>query len=447
MIFLALESTHHLQTGWPEKCIAVVKEALELSRTTGIQMFKVSTLVNGIVAAYNLNDPVQVAQWVQEMESSLDHSRSWDLACYHTAKVLECLLRKDPVSALAYAVKGSDLLRKNGISIITGWCSLHYAQVMHALGKDLEAIALAADALRFGQKINGVTNIYAAFLTMALIAFDREQEARGRACLRKAFALGRGGGFYGNWGIHPDDLARLCSKAIEYEIEVEYAREYIRRYQLKPVPQPVQPEHWPWPLKAFTLGQFLIYKDGQPLRFSRKAQKKPLELLQALIAAGGKGIRDEDLADALWPEADGDAAAQTLKTTLYRLRLLIGKDEVVKVREGRVTLDDRHCWIDAWAFEQLLGEADRSNSQAALPLLEKAVGLYQGPFLGRGMEEPWLLSAAERLRSKFLRGVEKLGSFLEPRRGVGEGPGMLPERPGGGRAGRGVLPGFDGLLP
>ena len=84
---------------------------------------------------------------------------------------------------------------------------------------------------------------------------------------------------------------------------------------------------------------------------------------------------------------------------------------MVKVREGRVTLDDRHCWTDAWAFERLLGEADGRDPLAALPLLEKAVGLYQGPFLGRGMEEPWLLSAAERLRSKFLRGVEKLGSL------------------------------------
>jgi LuxR family maltose regulon positive regulatory protein len=411
LIFLALESTHYLQTGWPGKCKEVVAEALELSRTTGIRMFKVSTLVNGIVAAYNLNDPIKVAQWIQEMESSLDHCRSWDLACYYTAKVLESQLRKDPVPALAYAVKGSDLIRKNGISIITGWCRVHYAQVMHALGRDLEATGLVVDALRFGQKIKGVTNRYAAFLTMALIAFDRGQETKGQGCLRKAFALGRAGEFFGPWGIHPDDLARLCSKALEYGIEVEYAREYIRRFHLKPIHQPVQPEHWPWPLKVYTLGQFLIYKDGQPLRFSRKAQKKPLELLKALIAAGARGIRDEELADALWPEADGDAAAQTLKTTLYRLRLLIGKDEVVKVREGRVTLDERHCWTDAWAFEQLLGEADRRNPQIAVPLLEKAVGLYQGPFLGRGMEEPWLLSAAERLRSKFLRGVERLGSL------------------------------------
>lgn len=118
IIFLALKSTFHVQAGWPEKCIEDVAEALELSRKTGIQMFKVSTLVNGILAAYNLNDPVQVDQWILEMESSLNHSRSWDLSCYHTAKALQCQLRKDPVSALSHAVRGSDLIRKNGISII-----------------------------------------------------------------------------------------------------------------------------------------------------------------------------------------------------------------------------------------------------------------------------------------------------------------------------------------
>ena len=254
LIFLALESTHLLQCGYPEKCLTVVEEALELFQSAGIRMFKVSTLSNGIVAAFNLNDQTKVDQWIYEMEASLDHSRSWDLACYHSVKILQCKLRKDPISALAHAKQGTELISKNGISIVTGLCSIQYALVMHALGKDLEAIALAVDALRFGRKIKGMTNSNLAFLTMALIAFDRGQEARGKGCLRKAFDLGRKGGFYANWGIHPDDLARLCSKAIENGIEVEYAREYIRRYRLKPAPQPVQPEHWPWPLKVFHLG-------------------------------------------------------------------------------------------------------------------------------------------------------------------------------------------------
>ncbi len=209
----------------------------------------------------------------------------------------------------------------------------------------------------------------------------------------------------------PADTAFLCEKALEEGIEVEYVQEIIRRRRLVPENPPVHLENWPWPLKVYTLGQFVIYKDGQPLRFSRKAQKKPLDLLQALIAAGASGIRDEEVADALWPETDGDASLQSLRTTLHRLRSLVGREDAVKVREGRVSLDDRLCWIDAWAFEQLLGEADGCDPETALPLLEKAVGFYQGYFMGREMEEPWLMAAGERLRSKFLRGVEKLGSF------------------------------------
>jgi DNA-binding SARP family transcriptional activator len=246
-------------------------------------------------------------------------------------------------------------------------------------------------------------------MAAATISFDQGKEAKGKACLRKAFALGREGGFYGNWGTHPDDLARLCSKALEYGIEVEYAREYIRRYRLKPAGRPVPPEHWPWPLKVRALGDFIIYRDGEMLRFPRKAQKRPLDLLQALIAAGKKGLREEDLGDALWPDSDGDAAAQSLKITLHRLRTLVGREEAVRVREGRVSLDENFCWIDAWTFERLLEEAEGQDSRVAVPFLEKAVGLYQGFFLGREMEEPWLLAAGERLRSRFLRGVEKLG--------------------------------------
>jgi LuxR family maltose regulon positive regulatory protein len=286
-----------------------------------------------------------------------------------------------------------------------------HAAIQNHRGKDEKARESLSQGLAISRQIKSLFLEFNARLQQAHLSFKNGEKSKGLRFLREALTLGKEAKLLNTFIDCPADTAFLCQKALEEGIEVEYVQEIIRRRRLVPENPPVHLENWPWPLKVYTLGQFLIYKDGQPLRFSRKAQKKPLELLQALIAAGAGGIREEELADALWPEADGDAAAQTLKTTIYRFRLLVGKDEVVKVRERHVTLDDRHCWIDAWAFEQLLGESDRSNPPAAFPLLEKAVGLYQGPFLGRKMEEPRLLSAAERLRSKFLRGVEKLGAI------------------------------------
>lgn len=66
--------------------------------------------------------------------------------------------------------------------------------------------------------------------------------------------------------------------------------------------------------------------------------------------------------------------------------------------------------MDAHAFEYLLQQADALNDT---PLLQKAINLYTGPFLGGDDSEPWVISYQERLRSKFLRAVTKLGQFFE----------------------------------
>ena len=58
-------------------------------------------------------------------------------------------------------------------------------------------------------------------------------------------------------------------------------------------------DHPPWALKIFTLGRFGLLSDGKPVRFTRKAQEKPLALLKALIALGGREVHEEQIADAL----------------------------------------------------------------------------------------------------------------------------------------------------
>ena len=69
-----------------------------------------------------------------------------------------------------------------------------------------------------------------------------------------------------------------------------------------------------------------MVRDGAPLAFRGKAQKKPLELLKALVALGGEGVETGRLAAILWPEAAGDAAKVSFDSTLYRLRKLLEQD-------------------------------------------------------------------------------------------------------------------------
>ena len=81
-------------------------------------------------------------------------------------------------------------------------------------------------------------------------------------------------------------------------------------------------------------------------------------MLKALIALGGKDVREEQLADLLWPEADGDQAHSAFTTTLSRLRQLIGSEKAIEVLEGKATLSPRYSWVDVGALERIFSEAE-----------------------------------------------------------------------------------------
>jgi DNA-binding SARP family transcriptional activator len=209
-------------------------------------------------------------------------------------------------------------------------------------------------------------------------------------------------------------MTRLCVKALEEGLEVPYVQELIRKRNLVPASPPLDVETWPWPVAVYTLGRFGILKDGRPLTFSRKVQRRPLYLLKALIAFGGSAVREDQIADAVWPEAEGDMAIQSMSVALRRLRQLLGHEEAVQRREGVLSLDPRYCWVDVFAFERLLGKAaslgDTGGKKGAAELEEKALRLYRGPFLAEDAGRSWAVSMRERLRSRYLSTMGGLGA-------------------------------------
>jgi two-component SAPR family response regulator len=140
-------------------------------------------------------------------------------------------------------------------------------------------------------------------------------------------------------------------------------------------------------------------------------------MLKVLIAFGGNEVSETRISDALWPEADGDAAHHTFTTNLSRLRQLIGIEKAVTLQEGRLSIDPRYCWIDIWAFERLFDQAEEAagdgRNDKCDQIIEKAIGMYQGNFLAGDIEEPWAISTRERLRSKFIKCLSRLGSHWE----------------------------------
>jgi DNA-binding SARP family transcriptional activator len=202
----------------------------------------------------------------------------------------------------------------------------------------------------------------------------------------------------------------MLTKALEAGIETEHTRKCIRLLGIPPDERAQVLEDWPWPVKIHTLGRFALLIDDQTLAFGHKAPKRTIALLKAMIAFGGRGVSMQRLIDALWPETEGDAAQKAFDIALHRLRRLLRYPDALQIQEGRLTLNDKVCWVDTWAFERLLADAETAHQNNAQAGIERGLALYHGAFLADETEAAWSASLRERLRAKFIHHVARLAN-------------------------------------
>jgi ATP/maltotriose-dependent transcriptional regulator MalT len=216
--------------------------------------------------------------------------------------------------------------------------------------------------------------------------------------------------------ILPGTLSRLCALALDRGIEREFVRQTIARRGLPP--PAADEERWPWRVRVRAFGAFEIAVDGEPLENGTKPQRKPVELLKYMIAAGGRDVAFGAVTQALWPDAEGDAAKRSFDVTLHRLRRMLGHDEAIALSGGKLGLNPGIVWVDALAFERLAGRLDeiqrgaRDGPILPIELLERALRLYRGPLLASD-DEPWTRPARERLRRRFVNLSEIAGKQWE----------------------------------
>ncbi len=355
---------------------------------------------------------------LREMESTLAPPRRAASAMYEYLCAWHHLLKGDHARAAAHTDEALAQAVKSGIPFLEILCRLAAAHVAMDKGRQGEAASRISEARAL---IHGTGNkmlLFMAHLADARMRIDGRETDAALSALREAFSLGRNQGYVHNcWWWQPAVMTRLCLAALDAGIETDYARLLIVANDLIPEAPPVETEEWPWPLKVYTLGRFALVREGKAVHSSGRAQQKPLQMLKALIALGGRGVHEEQIVDVLWPDTDGDLAHQSFATTLRRLRRLLGKEKAILLREGRLTLNGRYCWVDAWAFERLLGRAESGWGEGGgvgpAVLVERSIAFYQGPFLAGETFCHRLVSVRERLRSKFLRCVEAAGRSCE----------------------------------
>jgi LuxR family maltose regulon positive regulatory protein len=416
-----LDAAYSNANGMHDRCRKAVAEGLELAGATGVPLMDFLLQGHGALSSLHKGDMATAKGFLHKMAAALSGAKPWEEAFYHYLASWESLHRADQAKALFHSDRCLATCGDVGNPWTEALALLLKAFVLQDGGKANMAARHLRRAHRLGKESGMHFIRFVCLLAEAYFSLLEGKEKSGLSSLRAGLRIGREKGYVDVYLWRPGLLETVAAKALEKGIETGYVRDLIRSNALLPDGALPDPENWPWPLKLRTLGTFDLLQEETSLTFSRKARHKPLLMLKALVALGGKDVPEERLTDILWPEAEGDLAHQSFATTLRRLRSMLGEEKAVLLREGRVTLDPRHCWVDAFAFESLTARIDVASSGGegcpekarAMSVASKAVALYRGPFLPGEVSRPWVVGTRERLRSKFLRAVEFLGGCLE----------------------------------
>ncbi len=418
IVWRSIEAAYSWMRGENKACVEAVERGIDIANQSGIHLWDFMLLAQASFGTMTAGDVGAASVYLRRMEFIFKTNRLLDLSHYHYHLAWEALCGRDVSRALGHVKTSVSLAERSGVPFILAFACMGLAEVLMEQGKHSEAGKHLERARAIGTSMRSNTIEYQYQWLQAVRSLSRGDEQGAMKSLRRHLVISREVGILNHAWWRSSVMTSLYAKALEHGIEEQYVRDLIVKRGLVPEAAPVHLEKWPWHLRIYTLSRFTIIKDGKPLSFEGRVRQRPLELLKAIIALGGRDVDVWSVIEALWPDAEGDAAQRSFDTTLHRLRKALGNDGAVVLQDGRLALDNRIVWVDAWAFERLVGKAEEQLKRPAdrddhrERHYESALSLYSNHFL-KDLVEPWAVSMRERLRSKCLRLVRDWGRYWE----------------------------------
>jgi LuxR family maltose regulon positive regulatory protein len=197
-------------------------------------------------------------------------------------------------------------------------------------------------------------------------------------------------------------MGRLIALAFKANIEPDAAARFVSAFALKPDQDTALLENWPWRIRLRTFGRLHVCVDGKELKFGRKLPTVPLALLK-LLACQSHPLTSDEVKRALWPGHGASGPRNVLDTAVYRLRQILGVDEVLLHSGGTVTLNSDLCWTDARVLlaihERGIGGKWRSWTETELETFESLLGSFGAENFAADETSP----AFERERGRLSR--------------------------------------------
>jgi ATP/maltotriose-dependent transcriptional regulator MalT/DNA-binding SARP family transcriptional activator len=412
-----IEAMYFMHTADFAACSAAVREGREIERAAGAHVHTGQLLSYAAGGALMVGDLDAAGSYLAEIADLPGEKPRFDQCLYFLFSTWHALASGDKLAAYRHHQRALRYAIEVGSPYFEALCRLASGQVLFDSGEERNAMSHFQRLYEIARDIDNPLLEFTGLIGFACTIPERSGRPRtGSWAMRRALEIGKPRGYTAFLLWRPEPLARLWSRALEAGIEPHYVAEIIRARGLRLDAARHPLADWPWPFRVHTLGRFRLEKGDREITFTGKGQRKPLELLKALVANGGRLVSDVNLAEAVWPRIEGDSAHRSFTTNLHRLRKLLGEDRALPLAEGKLSLDGRFVWVDVWAFERTTSRIEqmlrdprgRPDSERLAALADRVLALYSSPFLAHEAEAPWSLAMRERLRARFVRTIGAL---------------------------------------
>lgn len=173
------------------------------------------------------------------------------------------------------------------------------------------------------------------------------------------------------------------------------------------------------PIRFQTLGNFVLWRDGEKLNSKVWGRDKTVQLIQYLISYRQRNaLHKEHIMEHIWEEGDD----RDFKVALHGVNKALEPDrpsrtEPVYVQRQGITyqLDLEKVWIDVEAIEQYIAlgnEALAEDEALAKKTFKAAINLYLGMYLPNRIFEDWSSEEREKIQILILGAYVTLAELI-----------------------------------
>ncbi|MDH5694132.1 MAG: winged helix-turn-helix domain-containing protein, partial [Gammaproteobacteria bacterium] len=370
ILWLVMEANYSWMTGDGHSCLTATSEGLKIGRETNAHSWDFMLHAQQVFGFLTTNDLDSAEKCLQNMANTLSQNNQMHLSLYNDTCGIVALRRSKNLVAEAHAQLGVLHATKAGMPFAQCMCHITLARAYHHVGK----VTLAKEALGRAVKIAEAMQCNFALFMSLDIQWNIEHDTASLSSSQSIdlIQMAEQYDFFNSQWLKPETLSELCHQAIIQGASKNFVFQLVQKRKLSPPVQFKHSEHWPWSIKISTLGRFEVYIDQGTELVDTKKNRKPLQIIEAIIAYRSDVCPRKHVVDLLWPEKSDKAADHALDTAIYRLRKVLKSDDAVVVNKGNISINRSLVWVDCYALDdigKLVDNVTNTKRQLDIPIL------------------------------------------------------------------------------